>query len=236
MFADVPSRGDSLGALAQRFQLHGKDPTASLLNSRFLLSAGEVLFSTAVSTVAVLALTGYLLAGLPELRAGALRLIPRSRRPRVGLLSDEILRRIGGFLLGNVITSLAAGVSLFVFLTVVGVPDAAFLGLLVALFDLIPIVGAIVAGAVATLFALAVSLPVAIATAVFLLVFRLFEDYALSPRIMKRTVDVSPLLTVIAVLVGGSLLGIVGGLLAVPAAAALDLVRKEVLLPRQDAL
>ena len=229
----VQSRHDLLGRAAGKVHLSAST-LSKPIGSVGLLDAGRTLLSAVTATLTVVVLTGYMLANLPSIKQGAYRLVPRSRRARVGLLTDEILRRVGGYMLGNLITSAAAGGAMFVFLLAVGVPDSAFLGLLVAVFDLIPMVGAPVAGAIIALVALSVSLPIAVATVAFTLVFRLVEDYVLSPRIMRRTVEVAPVLTVVAVIVGGSLLGIVGALIAVPVAAALDLLRQEVLQPQAD--
>lgn len=235
LIVDAQTRSDLIGQQARRLRLDPQQPVTAVLSPNVLLGAARAALGLASSAVVVFALTAYLLADLPAVKQRALQLVPRHRRPRVGLLGEEILRRVGGFLLGNLLTSAAAGLSLYPVLLVLGVPGAAFLALLVALFDLVPVVGAPVAGAVATLAALSVSLPAAAITAVFLLLFRLLEDYLLAPRIMARTVEVSPALTLCAVLLFGALLGIVGGLLAVPVAAAADLLRREVLEPRQDA-
>lgn len=226
----LQARHDLLGRGAQ--QVHLSLPSS--VGTAGLISTGRALASAALDTLTVVVLTCYLLASLPDIKRGAYRLVPRSRRARVGLLSDEILRRVGGYLLGNLITSAVAGAAMFGFLLLVGVPDPAFLGLLVALFDLIPMIGAPVAGVLVTLVALSVSVPVAIGTAAFIVVFRGVEDYLLSPRVMRRTVEVAPILTVVSVLCGGALLGIVGALIAVPVAASIDLIRKQVLQPRLD--
>jgi len=105
---------------------------------------------------------------------------------------------------------------------------------MVALFDLIPVVGAPAAGTIVSLVALTISLPVAIATAVFYTVYKLAEDYLLVPRIIGRTVDVPATVTLIAVLLGGTALGFIGALLAIPIAAALKLLLRETLFPRLD--
>jgi predicted PurR-regulated permease PerM len=116
-----------------------------------------------------------------------------------------------------------------------GVPYALLLGFLVALLDLIPVVGSTVGGIIVALIALTVSLPVAIATAVFYFVYRFVEDYVLTPKIMSRTVQVPGLLTVTATLIGGTLLGIIGALIAIPVAAALKLLLEETAMPHLDA-
>ena len=121
-------------------------------------------------------------------------------------------------------TSLVIGVVTFVFLMIVGVPNAAPVALFVAIFDIIPLVGATIAGVVTVVIALFHSLTAAIITAVFYVIYQQFENYVLVPRVMKRTVDVSPLTTITAALLGGSLLGVVGALVAIPVAAAIQLL------------
>jgi predicted PurR-regulated permease PerM len=226
-------RHDSIGNLARKVHINSKQ-ISNALSYKGVVSLSKTILSTVVTTLTIIVLTCYFLANLPALKRSAYRLVPRSRRARVGLLSDEMLRLVGGYLLGNVITSMIAGAAMTIFLLAVGVPDAVFLGLLVALFDLIPMIGAPVAGLIVALIALSVSLPTAIATVAFTIVFRLLEDYLLSPRVMKKTVEVAPILTVVSVLIGGALLGIVGALIAVPVAAALDLIRHEVFQPSLD--
>lgn len=194
------------------------------------------IFNAVFSVVTVLILTLYFLSSYPNMKRAAYRIVPRSRRPRVGLLADEILTRVGGYVLGNIATSLIAGVVAFVFLLSVGVPYPVALAMLVALLDLIPLIGASLAALVCVAVAFFVSVPVGLVTAAFFLIYQQIENYVLIPRVMKRTVDVSPIATVIAVLIGGTLLGVVGALLAIPVAAAVQLIGNEVVLPRQDAL
>jgi predicted PurR-regulated permease PerM len=136
--------------------------------------------------------------------------------------------------LGNLLISLIAGVLTFTFLMIMGVPYGLLLSIFVALMDLIPVIGSTIAGLVVCLVALNVSLPVCMATIGFFVAYRLVEDYLLVPRIIGRVVKVPALVTVVAVLVGGALLGIVGALVAIPAAAALLLLAREVLFPRLD--
>jgi predicted PurR-regulated permease PerM len=105
----------------------------------------------------------------------------------------------------------------------------------VALLDLIPMIGSTIGGAIVTLVALTVSLPVALATLAFYIGYRLAEDYLIVPRIMGRTVAVPAVVTVVAVLLGGALMGLIGALVAIPAAAALRLLLQEVTFRRLDA-
>jgi predicted PurR-regulated permease PerM len=122
----------------------------------------------------------------------------------------------------------------FLWLIIFGVPYAFLLAVLVALLDLVPVVGSTIAGIVVAAVALTVSLPVCVATIAFFVVYRLGEDYFLVPRLIGTAVKVPALVTVVAVLIGAALLGIVGALVAIPAAAALVLIAREVWFPRLD--
>jgi predicted PurR-regulated permease PerM len=141
---------------------------------------------------------------------------------------------VGAYVLGNAATSVIAGAATFIWLSIFDVPYPLLLGLFVALLDLVPIVGSTIAGVVVSAVALTVSLPVCIATAAFFITFRLAEDYLLVPKIIGRFVKVSAIVTMIAVLIGGQLLGIVGALMAIPIAAAVQLLIEELLIPRLD--
>jgi predicted PurR-regulated permease PerM len=225
------------GRLAVRFHLTGYLTGRSTLKlpvAGGLLGAGRVLLSVGVATVSVVALTVYFLIALPGVKALWLSLIARTRRERVALLTDEVFDRVGGFMLGNLLTSVISAVGTYVWLVIFGVPYALLLALVVAVFDLIPMVGSTIAGVVVSLVALTKGLPVGIATAAFYITYRFLEDYLLNPRVMKHTVKVSPGLTIIATLIGGSLLGIIGALVAIPIAATIHLLLEEVAFPRQD--
>lgn len=192
-----------------------------------VLGFGKIVLDLVGAVVVVVIISIYLLADLPRVKRGIYELAPRSRRPRMVLLTDEILARIGGYVLGNLLTSFIAGFGTWVWTMSVGIPYAFLLGFMVALLDLIPVVGSTIGGIIVSLIGLTVSFPIAVATAVFYFVYRFLEDYLLTPRIMSRTVQVPGLLTVIATLIGGTLLGIIGALIAIPAAAALKLLLEE---------
>ena len=150
------------------------------------------------------------------------------------LLGDEIFTKVGGFVLGNVATSVITGLGTYLWMLAFGIPYPILLALFVALLDLIPVIGSTIGGAVVSLVALTVSLPVAIATLAFYIGYRLVEDYLLTPRIIGSTVKVPAVVSVVAVLVGGALLGIVGALVAIPVAAALRLLLEEIVFRRLD--
>jgi predicted PurR-regulated permease PerM len=199
-----------------------------------VLGAGALVLDTLTSTLVVMVLVVYFLAGMPQIKLFFYRLAPESRRPRVILLGDDIFTKVGEFVLGNVATSVIAGLGTYLWMLAFGIPYPILLGLFVALLDLIPVIGSTIGGAVVSVVALTESLPVAIATLAFYIGYRLVEDYLLTPRIMGSAVKVPAVVSVVAVLVGGSLLGIIGALVAIPVAAALRLLLEQVMFRRLD--
>ncbi len=233
------NRTTALGKLNRRYhivtrlqQLVDKGSTSTLAHG--VLGVGKAVFDVVAAAIVVIILSVYLLADLPRVKRGLYRLAPRSRRPRMVLLTDEILARVGGYVLGNLLTSFIAGFGTWAWAEIFGIPYALLLGMLVALLDLIPVVGSTIGGVIVALIALTVSPTIAIATFAFYLVYRFLEDYLLTPRVMARTVDVPGVLTVIATLIGGTLLGIVGALIAIPVAAAIKLLVEELAIPTLD--
>ncbi len=234
----LQDHNSSLGRLNTRF--HIQQRLSKLLSTKGtalvggVLGAGALVLSAATSVLAVAVLVVYFLAAMPRIRLFVYRLAPQSRRARVILIGDEIFTKVGGFVLGNFLTSVIAGLGTYVWLLIFSVPYAILLALLVALLDLIPVIGSTAGGAIVSLVALTVSLPVAIATLGFYIAYRLAEDYLIVPRILGRTVQVPAVVTVVALLVGGALMGIIGALVAIPVAAALRLLLHEVAFHRLD--
>jgi predicted PurR-regulated permease PerM len=236
--AELASGKGWAGSLVAKLHLSKDFQGKSNLNVSSLaggaLGAGKMVLSLGVATVSVLVLTLYFLIALPGVKRLWLSLVPLSRRPRVAALTEEVFDRVGGFMLGNLLTSVVSGVGTFIWLTFFGVPYPLLLALLVALFDLVPTIGSTVAGVVVTAVSLTKGIPVAVATGAFYIVYRFVEDYLLNPRVMKRTVKVSPGLTIIATLIGGTLLGLIGAIVAIPAVATVELLLQEVAFPRQN--
>jgi predicted PurR-regulated permease PerM len=200
------------------------------------LGVGLRVLSAVANSLIVLVLMIYFLASLPSIKHSAYSLAPASRRPRVSQLGDRIIRSTGAYVAGAFAVAFCAGISTLVFSFVVGLGDYAFaLAFVVGLFSLIPVVGAVISGVIMTLLGLTVSPTVALVALIYYLAYQQFESYVIYPRIMRRSVDLPGSVTVVAALLGGSLMGIVGALLAVPVAAALLLLHREVVLKRQDA-
>ena len=188
-----------------------------------------------LKALTILILTLYFLSSFNAIKRTAYRLVPRSRRARFSLIGDEVLSRVGGYVAGAVVVALIAGVASFIWVSSLGIPYPLALALIVTLTDVIPLIGATIGAVIVTVVAFFVSLPVGIATGIFFLVYQQVENYLIYPRVMSRSVDVNPAAAIVGALIGGTLLGFVGALLAVPATAAIQLILREVLVPRQDA-
>ena len=169
------------------------------------------------------------------MRRGLLGQMRPSRAAEVTRVAADVNRAVTGYMLGNTLTSFIAGVVVFVTLMILGVPYPLLWGLWVALVDFLPMIGGALAGIPTVLFAFTHSLTAGIATLVVFLVYTQVENHILNPVIMSKTVKISPLLVLIAVLVGaslGSLIdglfgGFVAALLAIPAAGALQVLARE---------
>ena len=236
---DLQNRNSQLGKLNVKYHIQDrltglvtKGSGGSLVGG--VLGAGALVISTVSAILVIIVLSIYFLAGLPQIKVFAYRLVPHSRRPRVILIGDEILAKVGGYVLGNFITSVIAGLGTYLWLLAWGVPYPLLLGMFVAFLDLIPVIGSTIGGIVVSLVALTVSLPVALATLAFYIGYRLAEDYLIVPRIMGRTVELPAIVSLVAVLIGGVLLGIVGALIAIPVAAAVRLLLQEIAFHRLD--
>ncbi len=200
-----------------------------------LLGAGRLLVSGVFQFFTVLVLTLYFLSSLPRIKQAAYAAVPATRRPRVISLSEEMMRRVGSYAIGQVaIASLNAGLS-YVLMTVVGIPYAAVLAVTVGLLGLIPMIGATLGAAVVTLVAFFDEPRNALIAIIYYVVYQQLENYIVAPRVMMRTVSVPGPVTIVAALAGGALLGVLGALLAIPVAAGLILLYEEVLVPRQRA-
>ncbi|MFF1829666.1 AI-2E family transporter [Paenarthrobacter sp. NPDC058040] len=185
-------------------------------------------------TLIVLVLSLYFLAALPSMKKWAYRLAPRSRRPRVEALSEAITDSVGNYVIGQACVALLNAVFAFIVMTILGVPFSVLLAFVVALLAFIPLVGGMIAAIVVILVALTAGWQTALIYAIAYFAYLQFEAYFISPRIMQRAVAVPGAVAVISVIAGGSLLGVLGALIAIPTAAAIMLLIKEVFIIRQD--
>jgi predicted PurR-regulated permease PerM len=199
------------------------------------LNVGLKVLSLLGNIFVVIVLTLYFLASLPTIKRAMYQLAPASRRERVSKLGDQIVRSVGGYVSGAFVIALLAGVSTLVFLFIVGLGEyAVALALVVALLDVIPMIGATLGAIIVSAIAFATDPKMGIACVIFYIAYQQVENYIIYPRVMSRSVEIPGAMTVIAALIGASLLGVVGALLAIPTAAAVLLIVREVWVRRQD--
>jgi predicted PurR-regulated permease PerM len=213
-----------------------RDPDLAETAFGSVFTVGLAVLGALWNAFLIFVLTIYLLSSLPQIKRAAYGLAPASRRQRVTYLGDEVLRSVGGYVAGAFVIASCAGVTSFIFLEIVGLAEyAVALALVVAILDLIPLVGATIGAAIVSLVGFATDPKIGLACVIFYVVYQQLENYVLYPRVMRSSVDVPGVVTVIAVLIGGTLLGVVGALLAIPTAAAVLLIVREVYQRRQDA-
>jgi predicted PurR-regulated permease PerM len=199
------------------------------------LNVGLKVLSLLGNAFVVVVLTLYFLASLPTIKKAAYQLAPASRRDRVSKLGDQIIRSVGGYVSGAFIIALCAGVTTLIFLVIIGLGEyAVALALVVALLDVIPMIGATLGAIIVCAIAFATDPKMGIASVIFYVAYQQVENYLIYPRVMSRSVEIPGAMTVIAALVGAALLGVVGALLAIPTAAAILLIVREVWVRRQD--
>jgi len=215
--------------------------SSSIHNGQFVISAfggvlgvGKAVISGVFATLTILILTLYFLASLPSVTKVAYRFVPSSRRQRVTRLSDAIIERIGIFIGGQVTVAAIAGVYILLIGFIIRMPYTPALALLVFICGLIPLVGHILGTAVVTVVALTKSPTIALIAFLAYVIYIQVENYIVMPRIMRRSLEIPGLVTIIAALIGTSLLGLIGGLLAVPIAAAVLLILDEVVFPKAE--
>ncbi|NOL43930.1 AI-2E family transporter [Kribbella sandramycini] len=239
---DLLTKSKTLNELNDRYQFIKKaqeyiqDPALAQRAFGGILGVGKVVAGALFNTFTILILTLYFLASLPSVKRAAYSLVPRSRRNRVAILGDEVLTRVGGYVSGQFTVALCAGVFMFIFLEIVGLRDyAVALAIVVMFCAFIPMVGGLIGVVVVALIGFTDGLWVGIACLIYGIVYQQIENYVVAPRIMRRAVDIPGAVTVIAALLGGALLGVVGALLAIPSAAAILLIIREVWVRKADA-
>jgi predicted PurR-regulated permease PerM len=199
-----------------------------------VIGVGKAVVSGLVSTITILTLTLYFLASLPQVVEIGLKFVPASRRSRVSKLVNAIISRVGSFVGGQAIIAALAAIFILVMGLIIGMPYAGPLAVIVLVCGFIPLVGHFIGMTIVTLVSLTASLSIAAIALASYIIYVQIENYVITPRIMRRSLSIPGLVTIIAALLGTSLLGLIGGLLAVPIAAAILLILDEVVFPRAD--
>jgi predicted PurR-regulated permease PerM len=232
------SSSPGLRKLENRFHLQGpiNDLTRTLPARLGHQAVGftQKFLGAVVSALLVLVLTVYFMADLPRLRRGLVRLFSRRYRRPVNDAVNVVIDKVGSYMIGNLIISGIAGVSALAALEALRIPFALPLAVFVAVTDLIPLIGAAIGAIVAVIVALATTdlWPHAIVLGLFFLLYQQLENYLIAPRVLRGTVAIPALAVLLAALLGGTILGLVGALIAIPLAAAVKVIMTPVLRAR----
>ena len=221
--------------LDQRFHIaaHAKQHLNSLPN--IIFGAADTILGGVVAISTIFFLTLFLLYELPAIGNVILSQIPAKRRPRMRAAAEHVNRNIGGYVAGNLVISLLCGVVTTISLYLLHVPYSLALGVFMAVFDIIPLIGATLGSIVVVASGLIfVDVRTAVILFVIVMVYQQIENHILQPMIYGRTVQLPSLTILVAVLCGGALLGLVGALLAIPIAATIQAVVGELLEERAD--
>lgn len=204
-----------------------------------VLAAAVTIGTGFFAVVIVLILTLYFTASLPSMKRASYQLVPASKRERFADLTEQITSSVGRFVTGQVSLGVTNGVLSFIFLSIIQAPFPAVLAFLAFFLSIIPLVGTLSGSIIIVLVCLIPGLGsplTALVAAIYYIIYMQVEAYVLSPRIMSRAVSVPGAVVVIAALAGGSLLGLLGALIAIPVAASILLIIKQVVIPRQNEL
>lgn len=186
------------------------------------------IFSAAVKLIAVLSITFFLLLDGQRLTTFIFGLMKPRRERRVRHLAEQVYGAVAGYVAGNLIISVVAGLVTYTTLELLGVPFAVPLAVLVAFLDLIPLVGATIGAIVVGLVSLFVDFPTAtIVWLIVAVVYQQLENHIVQPIVYRQTVDVRPLVVIVSILIGASLLGVLGALVAIPVAATVQILLRD---------
>jgi len=210
--------------------------TKALGLSGTALSVTKSIVSAVIAIVTIAFLTLFMLLEGPVWVERFYSLLPEEQQPRWRKVGYDIYRTVGGYVTGNLAISVIAGVASTLVLLVLGVPYAIALGLLVAILDLVPLAGATIAAILVSAVAFLHSITAGIIVVVFFVLYQQLENHVLQPVVYGRTVQLSPLVVLISVLIGAELAGVIGALAAIPTAGSLQVVLRDWLDNRRQRL
>ncbi len=228
------------GALIKRFHVdkyvqENASKLASVLSkaSGPALIAAKTVLSGIARVVTIFLLSLFIEIEAPFLFGALYQLAGPEKRESLMRVRQRLVKAITGYVLGNLATSVIAGIVVYVALVILGVPFAIVLAVWVALVDLLPLVGGLLAGVITVLFALLHSVTAGVIMAIVFIVYQQLENHLLNPVIMSKTVRLNTLWVLISVLVGADLLGFIGALIGIPAAATIQVVGAEIWASQQ---
>jgi predicted PurR-regulated permease PerM len=239
--ARLQARSARFRELNDRFnvsdQLQGLVGTLPSRLGTGLLGFTSRVFGAVFNGLTVLVFTIYFMADMPRIRSGVVRLFPVERRPRARQVVDLVVDKVGGYMIGNIIISIIAGVASLIAFSLLGVPFPVPLAFVVALCDLIPMIGATLGAVIGVTVALFTTglWPTTVLVAAFFIAYQQLENYLIAPRVLKTTVELGAAAVLIAGLIGATVLGLVGALMAIPVAAAFNVLLNERLVAHETA-
>ena len=232
--ANLPNYIDLQGLIASALQFVKNNITSI---GGGVLQVGLGIASGAFGLIIVLILTLYFVASLNNMKRGLYQLIPASKRAGFSDIAEQISKSVGRYVVGQATLALVNGILSFIFLSIVRAEYPALFAFLAFMFSLVPLVGTLTGSILITLGCLLFDgVPTAIAVGIYYAIYMQLEAYVLNPNIMNRAVKVPGVIVVIAALAGGTLLGILGALIAIPVAASILLIINQVVVPRQNEL
>jgi len=235
----VVSLDDQLGGAISSTLLNASGFLADSSNWPVMLGGvvqvGISFFTGVFGFIVILVLTVFFLASLSSLKNSLSKLVPKSKRDRYVQITDQVSKSVGRYVIGQVSVSALNAVLGFIVMSLVGLQFALVLAFVVFLLAIIPLVGSISGAILVVVVALAVDPGTALILAIYYLIYLQLEAYLISPRVMKVAVSVPAPVVVIAALSGGALLGVLGALVAIPFAASIIFVIRELFIPRQNA-
>jgi predicted PurR-regulated permease PerM len=231
---DLNNRYGVIDSLQTKIDSVIKDGQFAITAFGGVIGVGKAVVSGLVSTLTILVLTLYFLAALPQVVQISLRFVPATRRDRVSKLTNAIIARVGSFVGGQGLIAILAALFILIMGLIIGMPYTAPLAMVVLVCGFIPLVGHFIGMSIVTLVSLTKSPTTALVALGSYIIYVQIENYVITPKIMRKSLAIPGLVTIIAALLGTSLLGLIGGLLAVPIAAAVLLIIDEVVFPRAD--
>lgn len=212
-----------------------KDPKNLSSLAGGALAVGAGIASGVTGTIVVIILTLYFTASLQTIKNFSYSLVPATKRDTYVRLSEQISSGVGKYVGGQFTLAAINGVLTFIVLTIIGGKLAIVFAFIAFLLALVPLIGTVTASVIVTVSQLGLAGPeTAIAIGIYFLIYMQIEAYVFSPRIMNKAVEVPGATVVIAALAGGTLLGIFGALIAIPIAAAINLIIREIIIPAQN--
>lgn len=227
--------GDVAANILDQIKTFLSDPSNIATIGGGVIQVGVSIGTTISGIIIILVLSLYFLASLPVMKESFTRLAPARNRATVSSMTDQITNSIGGYLGGMVILAFCNSVLAFLLFFFLQLPFPLLMAVTAFCITLIPLVGSVLFWIVGTVVALFSNPIAALVFAIVYLVYMQLEAYVLTPRVMSRTISVPGALVVIGALVGGTLLGLLGALVAIPVTASILLIIKQIVIPKQDA-